>query len=302
MPEVQSFEVEGREVRVSHLDKVLFPRTGTTKAEVLQHYLSVAPLLLPLLADRCVTRLRWPHGVEEPSFFEKNVPAGTPDWVRVVEVPSKDGSVRFPVIDSLATLVWLVNLSSIELHVHQWKVAPDGSPLPPDRLVVDLDPGPPAGLEACAQVAVAARTWLAHHGLTAFPVLSGSKGMHLYSPLTGSGVADAETAAGIARDLATTLEQALPDLVTATMTKALRPGKVFVDWSQNAAAKTTLTPYSLRGRPEPRVAAPVTWSEVEGIAAGAGTPSQLSLSAFEARREPTGHLLDGLWAGRLGRT
>lgn len=294
MSEPQLMTVEGRTVRVTHLDKVMFPSTGTTKAEILQHYVEVAPLLLPLLARRCVTRVRWPHGVEQAPFFEKNVPPGTPDWVRVVEVPGKDGRVRFPVVDSLATLVWLVNLSAIELHVHQWRVDDDDRPLPPDRLVIDLDPGPPAGLAKCAQVAVAARTWVQHHGLEAFPVLSGSKGMHLYVPLAPSGVASSEEATALARDLALTLQEALPDLVTATMTRARRRGKVFVDWSQNSASKTTVTPYALRGRSDPCVAAPVSWCEVARLAAGALAPEQVSLAEFGGRRMETATLLHGL--------
>lgn len=291
MPDVQLLEIEGRRVKVTHLEKVLFPETGTTKAEVLQHYVSAAPVLLPLLRGRCVTRIRWPHGVGEQSFFEKNVPAGAPEWVRVVEVGGKEGSVRFPVVDDLATLVWLVNLSAIELHVHQWRVSDDDRVLAPDRLVIDLDPGAPAGLQECAQVATAARTWLEHHGLDAVPVLSGSKGLHLYAPLVDTGVDSSASASALARELALTLQKALPQLVTAAMTRARRPGKVFVDWSQNAAAKTTVTPLSLRGKDRPFVAAPVTWDEVAALAAGAPGPQQVTLVEFQRRAASTSGLL-----------
>ena len=283
-------EVDGRLVKVSHLDKVLYPRTGTTKAEVLHHYASLAPVLLPLLAGRCVTRIRWPHGVGDQSFFEKNTPAGTPSWVRVVEVPGSGGGVRFPVVEDLATLTWMVNLSALELHVHQWRVDEAGRPLPPDRLVVDLDPGEPAGLGECAQVALAARDWLEARGLRCVPVLSGSKGMHLYASLADHPVPDSDAASALAKELATALQAQHRGLVTATMTKSRRVGKVFVDWSQNAASKTTVTPYSLRGRERPTVAAPLTWAEVEEEAEDPLALEQVTLEEFPARMERLGDL------------
>ncbi len=271
-------EVEGRTLRISSLDKVLYPRTGTTKGEVLHYYAQVAPVMLPHLRDRPVTRIRWPHGVEGPSFFEKNAPAGTPSWVRTVEVPttgsrgaSRHGdTLRFPVVDDLATLTWLVNLAALELHVHQWGVARNGRPRHADRLVIDLDPGEPAGLTECCQVALRVREALTERGLAARPVLSGSKGLHLYADLPRRRASDEVTA--VAKDVAETLQSRHPRLVTATMTKSRRSGKVFLDWSQNAASKTTVAPYSLRGRERPRVAAPVTWAEV---AAGAEDPEGL---------------------------
>ena len=153
-------DVEGRTLSISNLDKVLYPRTGTTKGEVLNYYAQVAPVLLPHLKDRAVTRIRWPHGVERSSFFEKNVPAGTPSWVRTAEVSTTgsrtgkgDGTLRFPICDDLATLTWLANLAALELHVHQWTVDADGVPRNPNRIVIDLDPGEPAGLHECARVA-----------------------------------------------------------------------------------------------------------------------------------------------------
>ena len=155
-------DVEGRTLKISNLDKVLYPRTGTTKGEVLNYYAQIAPVLLPHLADRAVTRIRWPHGVEDSSFFEKNIPGGTPSWVRTVTVPttgsrtaSRDGdTLVFPIVDDLATLTWLVNLAALELHVHQWTVGRNGRPRNADRLVIDLDPGEPAGLHECCQVAL----------------------------------------------------------------------------------------------------------------------------------------------------
>lgn len=270
-------DVEGRTLRLTNLEKVLYPRTGTTKGEVLNYYAQVAPVMLPHLADRAVTRIRWPHGVEGPSFFEKNAPSGTPSWVRTVRVPTTgsrsgtgDGELTFPVVDDLATLTWLVNLAALELHVHQWRVGRNGRPRNADRIVVDLDPGEPAGLHECCQVALLAREALAERGLEARPVTSGSKGLHLYATLPRR--LPPEEATTLAREVAEQLQAAHPREVTATMTKAKRGGKVFLDWSQNAGSKTTIAPYSLRGRERPRVAAPVTWEEV-----AAGAEDELGL-------------------------
>ena len=262
-------DVEGRTLKLSNLDKVLYPRTGTTKGEVLNYYAQIAPVLLPLLAGRCVTRVRWPHGVEKQSFFEKNAPAGTPSWVRTADVPttgsrgeSRNGDrLVFPICDDLATLTWMANLAALELHVHQWTVTKAGKPQKANRLVIDLDPGDPAGLHECCGVALLVRERLAERGLEARPVTSGSKGMHVYADLSPRLDSDASTA--LAKEVAEELQAAHPKLVTATMTKAKRSGKVFLDWSQNAGSKTTLSPYSLRGRERPTVATPVTWGEVE---------------------------------------
>ena len=278
-------EVEGRTLRISNLDKVLYPRTGTTKGEVLNYYARVAPVLLPHLKDRAVTRIRWPHGVADKSFFEKNAPAGTPSWVRTAKVPttgsrgdSRNGDhLVFPIIEDLATLTWLVNLAALELHVHQWTVNRKGQPRNPNRLVIDLDPGEPAGLPECCGVALLVREVLAERGLDSRPVTSGSKGLHLYAPLPGKLDPDETTA--LAKEVAEGLQKAHPALVTATMTKTKRSGKVFLDWSQNAGSKTTISPYSLRGREFPYVATPVTWAEVE---AGADDPLGLEQFRFEA--------------------
>jgi bifunctional non-homologous end joining protein LigD len=277
-------EVDGRRLTLVNLEKVMFPRTGTTKAEVLNYYAQVAPVMLPHLADRAVTRIRWPHGTGEKSFFEKNAPAGTPSWVRTATVPTTgsrtqsgdEGELRFPIIDSLATLTWLVNLASLELHVHQWTVDTKGRIRNPNRLVVDLDPGEPAGLMECSQVAVLVRDRLAADGLDASPVTSGSKGLHLYAGLDGRRTY--EEVRDYAKGIAEELEKEHPKLVVSTMTKARRGGKVFLDWSQNTGAKTTISPYSLRGRELPMVAAPRTWDEVE---AGAEDPLALEHLRFE---------------------
>jgi bifunctional non-homologous end joining protein LigD len=274
-------EVDGRTLKLSNLDKVLYPRTGTTKGELLNYYARVAPAMLPLLKDRPVTRVRWPHGVERDRFFEKNAPAGTPGWVRTAEVPttgsrgeSRHGDrLVFPIIDDLATLTWAANLAALELHVHQWTVDKNGRPRGADRLVIDLDPGEGAGLHECCQVALLVREKLTERRLDARPVTSGSKGLHLYAHLPRR--QDSEKTSETAKAIAEELQAEHPRQVTATMTKAKRSGKVFLDWSQNAGSKTTVSPYSLRGVERPMVATPVTWDEV---AEGAEDP--LGLDQF----------------------
>jgi bifunctional non-homologous end joining protein LigD len=289
-------DVDGRTLTISNLHKVLYPRTGTTKGEVLNYYAQVAPALLPHLRDRCVTRIRWPHGVQEGSFFEKNVPAGTPSWVRTAKVPttgsrgpSKNGdTLVFPIVDDLATLTWLVNLAALELHVHQWTVGRNGRPRGADRLVIDLDPGEPAGLHECCRVALMVRDRLADRGLAAKPVTSGSKGLHLYADLPKR--LPSEESSALAKEVAEELQGEHPALVTATMTKARRAGKVFLDWSQNAGSKTTVSPYSLRGRELPTVATPVSWSEVQAGAEDPGRLRQFRLEEVLERLEEHGDL------------
>jgi len=293
-------EVEGRTLPLSNLDKVLFPRTGTTKGEVIDYYARIAPVMLPHLRDRAVTRVRWPHGVEQNKFFEKNAPQGTPSWVRTARVPttgsraaSRHGDhLDFPIVDDLATLTWLANLAALELHVHQWTVGKNGQPRNPNRLVIDLDPGEGAGLHECAAVALLVRDKLAERTLDAWAVTSGSKGLHLYAGLPGKLNPDDTT--GLAKEIAEELQGEHPKQVTATMTKARRTGKVFLDWSQNAGSKTTLSPYSLRGRDKPYVAAPLSWDEVE---AGADDPVELEQLRYQEvleRVADRGDLLDGL--------
>jgi bifunctional non-homologous end joining protein LigD len=262
-------DVEGRTLTLVNLEKVMYPRTGTTKGEVLNYYAQLAPRILPVLADRAVTRIRWPHGTGEQSFFEKNTPAGTPGWVRTVKVPTtgsrtatkESGTLEFPIVDSLATLTWLVNLAALELHVHQWTVDANGRPQNPNKMVIDLDPGEPAGLMECSQVALLVKERLALDELDCLPVTSGSKGIHLYADLDRS--RDSDEVRDYAKGIAEELEKEHPKLVVSQMTKARRGGKVFLDWSQNSGSKTTIAPYSLRGRDFPTVAAPRSWEEIE---------------------------------------
>jgi len=289
-------EVDGRTLKLSNLDKVLYPSTGTTKGEVLNYYAEIAPVLLPLLRDRPVTRVRWPNGVEGNRFFEKNAPAGTPRWVRTADVPTTGsrGDSRygdrlvFPIIDDLATLTWAANLAALELHVHQWTVTRDGAPRGADRLVIDLDPGAGAGLHECCRVALLVQGKLTERNLDARPVTSGSKGLHLYAHLPRR--QDSDKTSATAKAIAEELQAEHPKQVTATMTKAKRSGKVFLDWSQNAGSKTTVSPYSLRGVERPLVATPVTWDEV---AEGAEDPVGLDQFRYDdvlARIEQHGDL------------
>jgi bifunctional non-homologous end joining protein LigD len=259
-------EVAGRELTLTNLDKVLYPRVHFTKGEVIDYYSRVSDVLLPHIADRPLTRKRWPDGVDGPFFFEKNAPRGTPPWVRTVTLPvpgstKQRETVDFVVVNDLATLVWTANLASLELHTPQWQVGPRGAVRDPDLLVIDLDPGPPAGLAECMRVAVLVRDRLAEDGLTAYPKTSGNKGMQLCVPVSAR--QSSEVVSEYAHQIARELAAEHPDEVLSRMTKALRPGKVFLDWSQNNAAKTTVAPYSLRGREEPTVSTPLTWDEVE---------------------------------------
>ncbi len=293
-------DVDGRTLSLSNLDKVLYPRTGTTKGEVLDYYARIAPVMLPHLADRAVTRVRWPHGVEGEKFFEKNAPAGTPSWVRTAKVPttgsrgdSRHGDhLVFPVVNDLATLTWLANLAALELHVHQWTVDRDGRPRNPDRLVVDLDPGEGAGLHECAKVALLVRDRLADRGLETWPVTSGSKGLHLYAALPGR--LDPAGSTALAKEIAERLQQEQPQRITATMTKSRRSGKVFLDWSQNSGSKTTVSPYSLRGKELPYVATPLSWDEVDEAAEDPAAPGQLRFDEVLQRVSERGDLLAGL--------
>lgn len=289
-------EVAGQRLKVGNLDKVMFPKTDTTKGEILHYYAQVAPVLLPVLADRPVTRVRWPHGTGDMSFFEKNVPGGVPRWIDRVTITghgsrSERGSVTYPFIDGVAALTYFANLASLELHVPQWRIdraATDPQPQAPDRLVIDLDPGAPAGLHECAQVALLVREELESAGLPTVPVTSGSKGMQLYAGLGGDLTSD--QASGLAKQLAEKLQQAAPALVVARMTKSLRAGKVFLDWSQNVSAKTTIAPYSLRGRDRPTVAAPRSWAEVEAGAEDPDALDQLDIDEVLERVAESGDL------------
>ncbi|MDZ5145457.1 ATP-dependent DNA ligase [Microbacterium testaceum] len=262
----QTVRIGGRRLRLSNLDKVLYPETGTTKGEVIDYYSRIAPLLLPHVADRPLTRKRWPDGVGtdaspgEP-FFAKALEPGAPTWVRRFPIDHSSGAKDYPLVDDLPTLVYLAQVASLELHVPQWRFSSEGERQNPDRLVLDLDPGPGVGLAECAEVARWARAILQDIGLDPLPVTSGSKGIHLYARLDGRQSSDAASA--VAKELARAIEADHPDLVVSQMSKSARPGKVFIDWSQNNGSKTTIAPYSLRGRPRPYVAAPRTWAELD---------------------------------------
>jgi len=257
--------VEGHELTLTNLGKIIYPETGTTKAEVLEYYAAVAPFLIPAAANRPVTRKRWVNGVgtaEHPGqvFFQKNLEDSAPKWIPRAAVQHSDHSNVYPLVNNLATLTWMAQIASLEIHVPQWQVDASGKPLRPDRFVLDLDPGPGAGLPECVEVAKLARSILQDMGMDPVPVTSGSKGIHLYTGLDGT--LKSEQVSAFAHELARALESDHPDLVVSDMKKSLRHGKVLVDWSQNSGNKTTIVPYSLRGKAQPTVAAPRTWREL----------------------------------------
>ncbi|CAN5342682.1 ATP-dependent DNA ligase [soil metagenome] len=257
--------VDGHRITLTNLDKVMYPETGTTKGDVLAYYAAVAPLLIAHAANRPATRKRWVHGVgteEKPGkvFFQKNLDASTPSWVKRHTIEHADHSNAYPLVNDLATLTWLGQMAALEIHVPQWTFGPRGKRNNPDRLVLDLDPGEGAGLAECVEVAKLARIILEDVGLTVFPVTSGSKGIHLYAGLDRSQTS--EKISEFAHEVARMLEADHGDLVVSDMKKTLRKGKVLVDWSQNNGSKTTIAPYSLRGRTRPTVALPRTWREI----------------------------------------
>ena len=261
----QTVSVEGHRITLTNLDKVLYPETGTTKAEVLAYYAEIAPFLIPHAANRPATRKRWVNGVgtaDNPgsSFFNKDLDANAPSWIRHYSIEHSDHTNDYPLVNDLPTLTWYAQLAALEIHVPQWKFGPRGKRLNPDRLVLDLDPGEGAGLAECAEVARLARTILRDMGLDPVPVTSGSKGIHLYAALDGKQTS--EEVSAVAHELARVLESDHRDLVVSDMKKSLRGGKVLVDWSQNNRNKTTVVPYSLRGRSRPFVAVPRTWKEL----------------------------------------
>lgn len=269
-------QVNGRRLALSNLDKVLYPDAAFTKAEVIDYYSRIAPAMLPHLNGRPLTVKRYPNGVEGEFFFEKNAPRHTPDWIRHVTLPvpgsTKDREqIDFAIVDDLPTLVFYANLAALEFHVPMWRVSESGQPSPPDLLVFDLDPGAPATIVECCEVAVLLREALREEGIESFPKTSGNKGMQLYAPWAGAG--DANTAA-YARDLAGRMERR-HSFITSVMAKRARPGKVFIDWSQNNPAKTTVAPYSLRANRLPTVSTPLSWSEVENC----GSPDELVFTA-----------------------
>ncbi|TGD87412.1 ATP-dependent DNA ligase [Mycolicibacterium sp. CH28] len=250
----------GPRVALTNADKVLYPATGTTKADVFEYYTAIATVMLPHIAGRPVTRKRWPNGVDEPAFFEKQLASSAPEWLDRATVVHRSGATTYPIINSSTGLAWIAQQASLEVHVPQWRFTSGGKPGPATRLVFDLDPGEGVTMPQLGEVATAVRELMDDIGLAVYPLTSGSKGLHLYAPLTEP--VSSSGAVVVARRVAQQLEQSMPTLVTATMTRSLRAGKVFVDWSQNNGAKTTIAPYSLRGRQAPTVAAPRTWEEI----------------------------------------
>lgn len=263
MGESRQVEVDGRELTLTNLDKVLYPQAGFTKGEVVDYYAKVAPAMIPHLAGRALTLRRFPEGVDDldAAFFEKRCPKHRPNWVKTATVLAgpRAGDIDFCVCGDLPTLVWMAQLAALELHP---SLSLAKSPERPTVLAFDLDPGPPADVLDCCRVALRLRELFAHFGIECFPKTSGSKGLQVYVPLN-TPVSYDETKP-FARAIAQLLEKQTPDLVVSKMKKAERRGKVFVDWSQNHRRKTTIAVYSLRARERPTVSTPVSWEEVEG--------------------------------------
>ena len=252
-----SVTVGGRTVPLSNLDKPLFP-SGFTKGDVIDYYGRVAEVILPLLQGRAVTLKRYPNGTDSQFFFEKRCPPHKPDWVKTADVVGTTGTVNHCLINDVPTLLWAANLAAIEFHA---PMAHADRPDRPTAIVFDLDPGAPATLLDCLQLGLQLRDLLAKNGLECFPKTSGSKGLHIYVPLNTA--VTFERAKTFARAVADALVKLNPDRVTATMSKSVRTGKIFVDWSQNDPHKTTVCGYSLRARPTPAVSTPITWDEVK---------------------------------------
>ena len=297
----QKVTVDGHRLTLTNLDKVFYPETGTTKGEVLDYYAHIHEHLIRHAHDRIATRKRWVDGVGTPQkpgdvFFEKNLPDSAPSWLTSRSIRHSTGSKRYPLVQDRATLTYLAQMASLEIHIPQWQVA-KGSSDPgtiesttrhPDRMVFDLDPGPGRELADCIEVAQLVRDLLTGMDLDAYPVTSGSKGIHLYAPLDGS--ASSQQISDVAHELARSLEADHKDLVVSAMKKTLRENKVLIDWSQNSAAKTTVAPYSLRGRFTPTVATPRTWDELDDPPA----VEQLRFEEVLERIDDHGDLLEPL--------
>jgi bifunctional non-homologous end joining protein LigD len=288
----QTVSVDKHRLKLTNLDKVMYEQSGTTKGDVLAYFAEIAPFLIPHAANRPATRKRWVHGTSGEVFFQKNLDDSTPTWVKRRTIKHKNHSNDYPLVNDLATLTWLAQIAALEIHVPQWQFGRTGVAKHPDRLVLDLDPGEGVGLRECAEVARWARAILLDMGLDPMPVTSGSKGIHLYAALDGK--QDSDAVSSVAHELARALEADHPELVVSDMKKALRGGKVLVDWSQNSASKTTIVPYSLRGRARPTVAAPRTWKELESASL-----AHLEYPEVLARVKKLGDPLAGLTAGHL---
>jgi bifunctional non-homologous end joining protein LigD len=284
--ERQRVRVAGRELAVSSLDKVLYPATGTTKADVLHYYLGVADVMLPHLAGRPVTLRRFPEGVTGEAFYQKTCPEGRPAWLATVPLgrEGRDKVVAHCDLAEPAALAWAANLGGLELHVPMGR-APD--PAVPTAVVLDLDPGAPADVLDCAWLALRIRAALDHLGLSAVPKTSGGKGLQVYVPVNRPDTTYARTRA-FSHALAVTLERLHPDRVVSQQRKTLRPGKVLIDWSQNHLTKTTVCAYSLRGRERPTVSTPLTWDEV-AAAEAAGDARALHVEYDEVLRRVGEH-------------
>jgi bifunctional non-homologous end joining protein LigD len=265
MPKRLEVDIDGRRLSLSNLDKVFYPETGFTKGQLIDYYTRVAPVLLGHLRGRALTLKRYPDGVTGPYFYEKQCPRHRPDWVAVAPVWSRHNSrtIEYCLADDLATLVWLANLADLELHTSLALVTDVTAPT---VVAFDLDPGPPATIVECAEVALRLREAFEHLGLEAFPKTSGSKGMQVYVPLN-TPTTYSQTKP-FAHGVAQVLERRHPDLVVSDMKKTLRKGKVLVDWSQNDEHKTTVNVYSMRARERPTVSTPLRWEEVEGVLDG----------------------------------
>jgi bifunctional non-homologous end joining protein LigD len=289
-PSRTTVKVGGHQLVVSNLDKVLYPTTQTTKAEVLRYYLDVAEVMLPHLQGRPVTMVRYPDGVESEGFFEKRCPSHAPEWVQTVRLGREEADtggrrgrwsqqvVEHCELGHVAALAWAANLGALELHVTMGR-APD--PAEPTTVVFDLDPGQGADVRTCAKVALLIRELLAGLSLVGYPKTSGSKGMQVYVPLHAPGTTYERTR-GFSQAVARLLEDRHPQLVVSKQKKELRAGKVLIDWSQNVLTKTTVCAYSLRARPRPWVSTPITWDEVED-AAGAGDVQALVFDLDDVR-------------------
>ncbi len=283
-----------RTLAVTNLQKILYPEISWSKADMIDYYATIGPTMLPYLRGRPITFKRYPDGVEGESFFEKNTARNAPEWLHHAVLPATRSTkerteLDYAILDDLPSLVWAANLAALELHVPQWRVGAKKQALAPDLMVFDLDPGPPATIVECTRVALLVRDVLAEDELTAFAKTSGSKGMQLY---VGVKVRDPERTSAYAKSLAERLAAEHPDLIVSQMAKNLRPDKVFIDWSQNNPAKTTVAPYSLRARPEPTVSTPISWDEVEGCQS-AGDLRFLASDVL-ARVEKRGDLFNGL--------
>lgn len=287
-------DIDGHILQVSNLDKVLYPIAGTTKAEVIDYYARIAPVLLDHIADRGVTLRRFPNGVDSDGFFEKRCPSHRPDWVATAEGPGdRGGPIRYCRLDSRAALVWSANLAAIELHAPMARCTDVESPT---MVVFDFDPGPDVDICGCAEVALLVREVLDSVGLWSAAKTSGSKGLQVYVPVNGAPASEVERvdhdrASRFALAVGQVVEKQHPKRVTTTMAKVQRTGRVFIDWSQNSRHKTTIAPYSLRARAQPSVSTPVSWDEVEMCAGG--VPMTFTATDVLARVERLGDLFAG---------